>query len=164
MEATNEALHERSSAGRLGNFRARSRQQRRRLYRKLADLYGHLPPMQCQGKCSASCGPIGMTELEAVRIEETLGAPLPAAGPRAGPLDCPLLDGERCLAYAVRPLICRLWGQVQRLRCEHGCVPDRWLTDEEAFDLLAAARHLSLGEVRWLIPSDHLDVLQGSSP
>lgn len=47
-------------------------------------------------------------------------------------LTCPMLKNKQCSVYPVRPMICRIWGLVRKLRCPHGCEPDRWLTDEEA--------------------------------
>ena len=39
-----------------------------------------------------------------------------------------------CRVYALRPMICRLWGMVDHpaMRCSFGCVPDRWVTHTEA--------------------------------
>jgi Fe-S-cluster containining protein len=46
---------------------------------------------------------------------------------------CSLLVDERCTHYEIRPSICRLWGLVKdTLECPFGCVPERWLTNEEA--------------------------------
>ena len=43
-------------------------------------------------------------------------------------LDCVFLDKEakRCKVYAVRPMICRLFGAVDhpKLTCPHGCRPE----------------------------------------
>lgn len=39
-----------------------------------------------------------------------------------------------CRVYALRPMICRLWGLIDHpyMRCNtFGCVPERWLTPEE---------------------------------
>jgi hypothetical protein len=55
-------------------------------------------------------------------------------------LTCSLLVDGRCSAYAVRPLICRLWGSVASMRCPHGCVPSAVLTDGRARAMLDAAR------------------------
>jgi Fe-S-cluster containining protein len=76
-----------------------------------------------------------MTRLERDRIETHLGDKLVDHMDLA----CPVLnDAGRCSAYAVRPLICRLWGMVKMMRCPHGCEPSRWLTDDEAKSLLTA--------------------------
>lgn len=52
-------------------------------------------------------------------------------------LTCPLLTPQRrCAAYESRPMICRLWGMVKKMRCPFGCRPSRWLSDCEADELL----------------------------
>lgn len=51
---------------------------------------------------------------------------------------CPNLNphnGE-CMAYAVRPLICRMWGLTKRMKCPYGCVPERWVDDAEFAHIL----------------------------
>lgn len=56
-------------------------------------------------------------------------------------LRCPMLDEARglCSIYEQRPLICRLFGLVEGMRCPYGCIPDRWLTDAEAYELMTEA-------------------------
>jgi Fe-S-cluster containining protein len=96
-------------------------------------LYAELPTIDCQGRCSSSCGPINMTEPEWRRIQLRLGHT-----PRAVSMTCPMLVRERCSVYAIRPLICRLWGIVERMPCPWGCKPEpRYLTSRESFALLA---------------------------
>lgn len=50
---------------------------------------------------------------------------------------CPALgDDGRCRGYEGRPALCRIWGMTKALRCPHGCVPSRWLTDQECGELV----------------------------
>ena len=53
--------------------------------------------------------------------------------------------GRRCAVYALRPLICRLWGVMRSLPCMYGCYPEggRFLSDEEAFRLLFKAAEVA---------------------
>ena len=53
----------------------------------------------------------------------------------------PALLNERgeCSVHAIRPMICRLWGLTKSMACPFGCVPERWLTEDEAHALLAKA-------------------------
>jgi hypothetical protein len=37
---------------------------------------------------------------------------------------------------------CRIWGTTKKLACPHGCIPERWLSDEEAGDLLREAAEI----------------------
>lgn len=99
----------------------------------VAAVWAKVPTIACKGLCAHSCGPVLMSNAEwAVMRSNGLPAPVKDC------LDCPALAWERCSLYDVRPLICRLWGVVDRdgMRCPHGCQPERWLTDDEAHDLL----------------------------
>lgn len=108
-----------------------------------------MPEIACKGLCFDFCGPIGMTALEARRIEAYLGRPLPPSRS----LDCPLLDeGGRCRVYPVRPLICRIWGVAEELPCPHGCEGSGSLPAGEGANLLAEAQLLSGGEPVLLYP------------
>ena len=47
---------------------------------------------------------------------------------------CPYLDlgTKRCTVHSVRPMICRLWGVSENMKCPHGCKPEpRYLTVKE---------------------------------
>jgi hypothetical protein len=101
-------------------------------------LYLDLPRLDCQGKCAESCGPIAMSRLEWARIIERVGSE-----PVATSLTCPLLADERCTVYDLRPTICRLWGIVESMPCEWGCVPSRPLSDIEGVGFLERAEKLS---------------------
>lgn len=111
---------------------------------KLQELYDSLPEIACQGKCWNSCGVIDMSNLERSRIQ-FLGVTIPLFTEERAqrwandePLHCPALDRQtlRCNVYAVRPMVCRLWGVADSMPCEHGCKPTRVLTDEETYEYL----------------------------
>ena len=107
----------------------------------LETLYAALPSMACPGRCEQSCGVIVMTRLEWIRIRRKLGY-----APKGKPsLVCPLLKKGRCSVYALRPLICRLYGmlQDQKMRCGYGCAAERFLTEEESNALLTEVEHIS---------------------
>jgi Fe-S-cluster containining protein len=119
---------------------------------ELQRIYDGLPAVSCKGRCSDSCTSIDMSGLERDRIRER-GVEIAARRPvlQLLVLDrfdrvprCAALTAlNTCSVYEVRPLICRLFGVVSGLRCEHGCVPDRELTDAEAFELIARVTDLS---------------------
>lgn len=80
-----------------------------------------LPAFYCKGLCVDSCGPIGLTPLERRLIETHTGQPLRWVRDN---FDCAYLDpAGRCSIYEVRPTVCRLYGAIPELACEHGCVP-----------------------------------------
>lgn len=108
---------------------------------KLEELYAKLPKLKCKGLCSEACGPISASAVEIRRLEITAGRRL---GIRPD-LTCSMLSPDKkCIAYEARPLICRLYGMVKQMQCEHGCVPDRWVGEKEARGLLAEA--LKIGD------------------
>lgn len=127
---------------------------------RLRELYAELPTIECKGLCSNACGPIDMTDVERNRLVD-LGVTIPvftaadaAAWARGERLDCPALTEvtghplaprlrmARCTVYEDRPLICRLWGMTESMRCEAGCEPSRVLSDREAYDLIFRAMEI----------------------
>lgn len=106
-------------------------------------LYAEVPTLECQRKCGSFCGPICMSRTEWRRITDEIRHE-PSATPLMVSLTCPLLlpGIGACSVYAIRPLICRLWGTVESMKCPWGCVPSRWLTDEEGKGLLMRAAAL----------------------
>jgi hypothetical protein len=100
-------------------------------------LYATLPEMKCQGLCSDSCGPVGMSIRERARIIERARKPI-TCGAYAS---CSLLtDDRKCSVYDIRPMICRLWGLVASMPCPYGCRPEGGLLpDSEGARLLVAA-------------------------
>ena len=117
-------------------------------------IYAGLPAIACQQKCAFFCGPIAVSWLEAKRLngrQRIKTHPIMTrietgqsfgVGRRIETDDCfkcPLLGEDgRCRAYDIRPGICRLWGLTEKMKCPHGCVPERWVTQQEAFEFLAA--------------------------
>lgn len=95
----------------------------------LEALYAQVPDAGCKGLCADACGPIGMSAREQQRLAEAgHHVPQPEDALRSlglfGDFNCPALVDGRCTAYDVRPMICRLYGAADDLRCEHGCTPD----------------------------------------
>jgi Fe-S-cluster containining protein len=105
---------------------------------KLEALYAELPDVPCTGQCFNSCSFIGMSEAEHQHIKNETGV---AIEMQQAP--CPALDfAGRCSIHPLRPLICRLFGASEELRCEYGCQPERWLTPEETSELVQRAQDL----------------------
>jgi hypothetical protein len=93
------------------------------------DVWAMVPSLKCKGLCTDSCGPIGMSKAEHELLEAEMPNFPSTAEMTSDFLDapnhyhCPLLVEGRCSAYAVRPLVCRLWGVEETMPCPHGCVP-----------------------------------------
>lgn len=113
--------------------------------RQLRALYSEIPDVHCKGLCQSSCGSIIMNVLELGQLERFSGRVLHVIRPGR---PCSFLDDRgRCSGYEGRPMICRLFGAVEKMRCPEGCVPDRWLSDEDAARLLNRARAIGGGLV-----------------
>jgi Fe-S-cluster containining protein len=112
------------------------------IYQALDEIYRAVPDVNCKGLCADYCGPIMCSEAEWERVREHLGKI-----PSMTSFSCPVLRDSRCSAYAVRPLICRLFGAVEMMPCPHGCRPKKWLSEEKARELLFRADALSEGRI-----------------
>ena len=100
----------------------------------LRAVYSQLPKLECKGLCLEFCGPVPTSPAERSRIHKAAGRKVITDQAAA----CPYLsDQGRCTIYALRPLMCRLWGMAEGMECPHGCKPDRPLPREEALRLLA---------------------------
>ena len=110
--------------------------------KKLNNIYKKLPRVKCKGLCTESCGPINFFEIERINIERTHGAKgIPQA---KRDLSCnQLTNSGRCKIYNERPLICRLFGVAKGLKCQHGCVPDKYLPDRKAQKFMEAIEDLT---------------------
>jgi Fe-S-cluster containining protein len=117
-----------------------NRKKRQKIERKLEEFYKSLPTVNCKGLCQESCGPIAMTEFEYDRLMEKAKNPLTISDDDG---TCSMLKDGRCSVYEVRPLICRLWGLTKEMECPHGCVPTRWISRAEGFELLTKAHELT---------------------
>jgi Fe-S-cluster containining protein len=114
----------------------------------LEALYAELPSLECRGLCWHSCGPVDMSDTERERIAER-GVTIPrydrAGAERyqaTGTVEaCPALGPFRtCGVHEIRPMICRLWGSTETMRCPFGCRPSRELTEAESYALLERSR------------------------
>lgn len=95
-------------------------------------IYASLPRIDCQGACADSCGPIAYSIAEAEIVRLSGGDP-PTCG--SGGMCSALSRKGKCRIYAARPLVCRLFGVVEAMRCPFGCQPDRFLSDSEVLEL-----------------------------
>jgi Fe-S-cluster containining protein len=131
--------------------------RRRRL--TLSHVYSQIPPVNCQGRCLDSCGPISMSRQEEARLVAQ-GVEIPpmaeamAALERGEDYYCPALIDGRCSVYDDRPTICRLWGATESMRCPYGCTPDDALTQEESYRLLRLAAEIGGGMIDSFTPTD----------
>ncbi len=119
----------------------------------LEAVYSELPKIECRRKCIDSCGPLIVPRVEHDQVVKT-GFHIPVADISKVPLNetwarhgkenlvgwntqgnfiCVNLYpfSGKCRVYAVRPLVCRVWGLMKRMQCPFGCIPERWMSEEE---------------------------------
>lgn len=100
---------------------------------QLDAIYDALPKVQCRGKCQSYCEDIDMSTAERERIRDATGLTIPK-GRTGDHRQCPALGIlGTCTVYEVRPLICRVWGAADGMRCPHGCEPDKRMTRAQVF-------------------------------
>ena len=90
---------------------------------EVRDIWMMVPTVRCKGYCVDSCGPINMTKDERALLPEWFpGVEEMHNDNQANPdYHCPLLVDGKCSAYAVRPLVCRLWGAEESMPCPWRC-------------------------------------------
>lgn len=91
----------------------------RTMEQKHLDLYEKIPKFECKEGCAECCGPVPFTKWEWEQVEDKR---------KATSLDCPYAVSGRCDIYDKRPLICRLYGAVRKMKCPHGCKPEAFLS------------------------------------
>lgn len=141
---------------------------RERIEKKLDALYAELPVLDCKGKCHDVCTRIIISPGERARIRRISGIeiPPPAQMAREGCQTCPALKNRRCTVYEIRPMVCRLWGIDETMRCEYGCKPrGGWLSRVDAVRF--SVRSYMIGgwpnEVPRLSPKDAAVLLRGGA-
>jgi hypothetical protein len=129
---------------------------------KMQAIYDQVPEMaDCKGNCWISCGPASMTPWERKRLADAGHRVTPDEVARKAPYDfwCEALGPDgRCMAYDIRPLICRLWGAAEWLPCPWGCVPEGgFLSVAESVRLLYES--LQIGGGGYPIPDEAFEKL-----
>lgn len=81
--------------------------------------YPSLPVVQCDPNCGDCCGPAPCRDDEYATIA-TFIAEHDIQPKDNGQMTCPFYQGGTCAIYEVRPMVCRLFGHVDRMRCSRG--------------------------------------------
>lgn len=126
---------------------------------RMQAIYDQVPRVaDCKGHCWISCSAAVISPWERRRLALAGHRITPALAARRGAGDfwCEALGPDgRCLAYDIRPFICRLWGAVDWMACPWGCRPEGgWLPNEVAFRLFLES--LQLGGIRHPVPLEEL--------
>lgn len=90
---------------------------------ELEAIYAKIPKMECVKGCVRCCGPFRSTfwlPVEAENINaffrEHDMEERKASSDLVRFLLCPYIDDDRCSIYPVRPVVCRLYGVVERAK------------------------------------------------
>ncbi len=103
--------------------------------KKLKKIYSKIPKINCH-HCHFCCGPIVWFEPEKIVIEDYMRknkikkVVWTLDEFKKNDMKCPYLFNDRCVIYDVRPIICRLFGVIQELKCEL-CDDVKLLTNNE---------------------------------
>lgn len=87
-------------------------------------LRAAIPEMKCKITCSDCCGPVFFTQWEWEQVKNKK---------KATSLHCPYETPAGCEIYKDRPIMCRLFGQIDTkiMLCPHGYKPDRLLSEKK---------------------------------
>ena len=97
------------------------------------ELYNIIPDFECKKGCTDCCGPVPFTAWEWGRIKDKR---------KANGITCPYAVDGQCDIYEKRPLMCRLYGTVENLRCTEGFRPVGLLSKEQAHEILVEYQKL----------------------
>lgn len=119
--------------------------------KKLEEIYARIPKLECQRKCQMACGLIRSSgAIEDERLYAQTGGHFGEMRPSRARvvfdgndflkprLYCSFLSDPLgdCTVYALRPLMCRLFGVTRELECPYGCQPERFLDHFEVQELI----------------------------
>lgn len=77
-----------------------------------------LPVMRCDTGCGECCGLAPSTEQEYQRVVKYARDNL--VFPMEQGVTCPFYQGGKCKVHPVRPLICRVFGHTEKMKCSRG--------------------------------------------
>lgn len=95
----------------------------------LDEIRKKIPTFTCKKGCHDCCGPVPFSKKEWKRVKDKR---------KATSINCPYIGEKGCDIYEERPMMCRLFGAIEDLRCPHGCRPFYFLSRKEAKEILEA--------------------------
>lgn len=89
-------------------------------FKKLYEIYDTIPELKCVSGCNECCGVIFWFRIEEENIRRYLKEHnIEYRYAKSLSDKCPYFEDGRCVIYPVRPVICRLYGVVENLRCKY---------------------------------------------
>lgn len=128
---------------------------------ELERIYQSLPKIECKQLCQEACSFIVVTRAEKHFLTKMLNSDpthkmdkfhhalftQDDVAKKKAP--CKMLDScGNCTIYNIRPLICRLFGIVKQMKCPFGCIPEKWLSDNEAKYLFKKLKSIQIGRCK----------------
>lgn len=107
---------------------------------KLAELYEAIPSFECKEGCNDCCGCVPVANAEAANAGISAGL----TATKFGTMDCVHSTPNGCSIYDDRPFLCRLFGTTEKMKCPHGCKPDKMLSDKRAAKLTERYQSLKI--------------------
>ena len=105
------------------------------MYDKLKEIYAKIPQSKCENGCFECCkNLIQFSEEEKSRM----------GGYEYNGVCSHLVDGK-CTVYDSRPLVCRIFGTSEILRCD-SCEPEGFLGKEETLEIMKEYAQLRKNE------------------
>ncbi len=119
----------------------------------LNGILAKIPELECKGDCIEACTEFEVFPVEEREIQQYCTENKIPYTPflkneqlyfkiRSGCDPCKYLKDGKCSIYPVRPVICRLWGNVEAMPCKFGCKPDKVLTDFQGKNICKEVRGL----------------------
>jgi hypothetical protein len=106
------------------------------LRRGLEKIYSRIPEFKCQERCGECCGPVRWSLAEEIVIRDYIRRHGIEYRKMKSIMDyCPFLtEDKKCSIYPVRPLVCRVYGVLENLRCPY-IKPEKYMSLEEFFEM-----------------------------
>jgi len=89
---------------------------------RLEEIYNKIPDFECKN-CHSCCGPIIWFKIEDILIKDYLkkhdlkDIKWTDEEFKKNNMRCPYLKNDKCAIYKVRPIVCRLQGNIPELPC-----------------------------------------------
>lgn len=90
-------------------------------------LRKQIPSFRCKEGCFDCCGPVPFAKWEWEKVKDKR---------EATSLTCPYASEIGCEIYEQRPIVCRIYGTVNKLRCPYGCGPDKLLSEKKENEIM----------------------------
>lgn len=90
-------------------------------------LRKQIPSFECKPDCTDCCGPVPFSKWEWEQIKDKR---------KTITLNCPYASENGCEIYEQRPILCRLFGTVPKIKCPHGCGPKKMLSRKKETEIM----------------------------